>query len=247
MMEKKNLIVFDIDGTLTDTVQLHQSAFIQSLKQLNVKEIDTNFKEYKHHTDSYIAKIIYEKYTNKLFDEKRIMEFENFLLQNISKQDILSEIVGAKKIIDFLEKETNYGVCYATGSLFKPAEYKLNKIGIDFNQKQLVASNHILDREGIVNSAIVNAKEYYKRERFETIISIGDGIWDLKTARNLSLDFIGIGKANKENLIQNGAEIYLNDLSEFDLKKIEKKLLKTEVNQIFVKNCTIYTNLIIEN
>mgnify|MGYP000669299615 CR=1 FL=1 len=56
------LVIFDIDGTLTDTVLLHQKAFTQSLTQLGVQEIDTNYNEYLHHTNSYIAKGIFEKY-----------------------------------------------------------------------------------------------------------------------------------------------------------------------------------------
>ena len=57
---KNNLIVFDIDGTLTESVEIHQKGFINALTHLGVQNIDSNFKEYKHHTDSFIAKEIYE-------------------------------------------------------------------------------------------------------------------------------------------------------------------------------------------
>jgi phosphoglycolate phosphatase-like HAD superfamily hydrolase len=223
MPQKKNLIVFDIDGTLTDSVKIHQSAFITALQQLGVTEIDSNFKAYKHHTDSYIAKVIYEKSTNLSFDEKKIAEFERLLFENISHEPI-TEINGALKTIAYLEKETDFEVCYATGSLLKPAEYKLNQIGIQFSPKQLVASNSIFERENIVQTAIENAKEFYKIENFDTIISIGDGLWDLVTAKNLSLEFVGVGSLNREILIENGTKIHLNDLTAFDINEIEKKL-----------------------
>jgi hypothetical protein len=45
-------------------------------------------------------------------------------------------------------------VCYATGSLRRAAEYKLKSIGINFDKKQLVASDNIYEREKIVGEAI---------------------------------------------------------------------------------------------
>ncbi|CAL2076505.1 hypothetical protein T190607A02C_130012 [Tenacibaculum sp. 190524A02b] len=43
-------------------------------------------------------------------------------------------------------------------------------------------------------------------------------MWDLLTAKNLNLEFIGIGLKNKKILIDNGAELVLNDLREFEIK-----------------------------
>lgn len=60
MPEKTNLIVFDIDGTLTDSVAIHQAGFVQALKHLGVTAMDENFHAYKHHTDLHIARSIYE-------------------------------------------------------------------------------------------------------------------------------------------------------------------------------------------
>ncbi|WP_162902860.1 HAD family hydrolase [Taibaiella koreensis] len=53
---KQYLIVFDIDGTLTDSVAPHQTAFVTALQQMGITEIDTNFKNYRHHTDKHIAR-----------------------------------------------------------------------------------------------------------------------------------------------------------------------------------------------
>jgi beta-phosphoglucomutase-like phosphatase (HAD superfamily) len=58
MKKKKNLIVFDIDGTLADSVNIHQEAFKQSLNLIGVKEFNDKFGAYLHHTDSHIAKVI---------------------------------------------------------------------------------------------------------------------------------------------------------------------------------------------
>lgn len=151
-MNKQNLIVFDIDGTLTDSVQKHQKAFKESLLEIGVEHINTAFKSFKHHTDSYIAKEIYENSTNHLFSSTKAVEFENRLIQKISAEHI-NEIKGAKALIEHLNS-TNYGICYATGSLLRPAQFKLESIGINYDKRLLVASDNIYEREHIVSKAI---------------------------------------------------------------------------------------------
>ena len=223
-MKKRNLIVFDIDGTLTNSVSIHQKAFTKALGQIGVDKIDSNYKTYKHHTDSYIAKVIYEKNRNKIFVAQIISKFETLLTKNIAEDLGISEIKGAKKLLETIEKNSDYGICFATGSLLKPAILKLQQAGIKFNSKLLVAANEILDREGIVKAAILKAEKYYDVSNFEKIISVGDGLWDLKTALNLSLKFVGVGLKNKDLLLKNGAKVILEDLEAFHISNIESIL-----------------------
>lgn len=213
-MKKNKLIVFDIDGTLTNSVQPHQQAFIKALQQIGVKNIDSNFSEYKHHTDSYIAKVIYENDLKQEFYTSKLIEFEHYLMKNISRYDI-SEIAGAKNLIEHLNLETSCAVCYATGSLLQPALFKLNSVNIQFPKQLLVASNHIMEREKIVQQAIENAKNFYQADSFDRIISVGDGLWDLKTANNLAIEFIGIGTTNKRKLLDNGMLNHFDNLVNF--------------------------------
>lgn len=219
MSKKKNLIVFDIDGTLTDSVKVHQEVFIKSLHSIGVDKFNDKFGTYKHHTDSHIAKVIYETSTNKIFEKNEQTLFENMLYDSISKHDI-KEIKGAKNIIKQIEAETDFGVCYATGSLFRPAKYKLEKIGIEFNSDLLIASDVIEEREKIVEKAIATSLKYYQLEKFERIISFGDGLWDLFTAKNLSLEFVGIGETNEGILRQNGMERYFVDFTKVLLSEL---------------------------
>jgi beta-phosphoglucomutase-like phosphatase (HAD superfamily) len=219
-LKKKSLIVFDIDGTLTDSVILHQKAFTETLFEIGVSEINSEYKSFKHHTDSFIAKEIYENNQNKLFSKDKIQQFEHGLTERINLLNF-KEIKGAKELIEKLQKHTEFGVCYATGSLRKPAEHKLNSIGLEFEEWQLVASDQIYERENIVETAIKNSSENYEVETFKRIISVGDGLWDLLTAENLKLEFIGVGEKNSALLIQEGAIRVVQDLTGFEIE--EKK------------------------
>ncbi|MBD0402483.1 HAD family hydrolase [Flammeovirga sp. EKP202] len=211
-----NLIVFDIDGTLTDSVKVHINAFLIALKQLGVKEEGFNFKTYKHHTDSYISKVIYEEYVQKEFTSEVQEQFASILYSEINKHEI-KEIKGASQLIQSLQKDENYGICYATGSIIQPAKLKLEVVGASYDPSQLVPSNDIYERENIVSKAIENAKEFYQVEQFDKIYSIGDGLWDLKTAQNLELEFIGIGEENEAIMRENGMQTFYKDLTEFEL------------------------------
>lgn len=209
-----NLIIFDIDGTLTDSVKIHIGAFRKALKILGVKEEGFNFKTYKHHTDSYISKVIYEGHVQKPFDTEVQEQFANILFSEINQHKI-EEIKGASQLIQNLQKNENYGICYATGSLLEPAKLKLEAIGATYDPLQLVPSNDIYERENIVSKAIENAKKFYKVEQFDKIYSIGDGLWDLKTAQNLGLEFIGIGEENESVMRENGMQTFHKDLTTF--------------------------------
>lgn len=219
MLKKRNLIVFDIDGTLTDTVNIHQMAFRKSLNLIGIEKFNDAFGTYKHHTDFHIAKLIFELVKNQTFDKSVIENFENHLYTLIEENEI-KEIAGSKQIINDIETKTDFGVCYATGSLLKPAMLKLERVGINFSPIQIVASNDIEERERIVEKAIKNAQEYYNIEKFERIISFGDGLWDLKTANNLSLEFIGIGEINKKMLTDNGMKKHFNDFNKLNVNEL---------------------------
>ena len=216
-MEKQNLIVFDIDGTLADSVKIHQKAFTEMLYEIGVNSINSEFKTFKHHTDSFIAKEIYESNKGNVFSKSKIIEFENGLTEKISVEKI-EEIKGARELINHIANNTDFGICYATGSLLRPAKHKLKSIKVDYSEELLIASDKIYSREDIVLTAIDRAKEFYNVVKFDRIISVGDGLWDLLTAKNLNLEFIGIGLKNKKVLIENGAKLVLDDLTEFEIK-----------------------------
>lgn len=206
----KTLLIFDIDDTLTETAEIHIQAFIESLNELGVEKIDTNFGEYLHHTDSYISKTIYEKELWQTFTEVLKAKFEKLLSTKMAENEV-EEVPGASQFIKEVKNNKSIAVCFATGSLRRPAVQKLKAIGVDFDNRLLVASDRLMKRESIVKQAIADAKKFYGVDRFEKVISIGDGLWDLKTAQNLGLEFVGIGKKNKDVLEENGCKCWFED------------------------------------
>ncbi|MEI1279534.1 HAD hydrolase-like protein [Leptospira venezuelensis] len=186
------LLVFDIDGTLTDTVSLHRKAFHEVLIRFGLPGLNSEVHQYKHHTDSNIFKEIYSSYKND-WTEEISEKFEKELYESIKEQfqNGILEIPGAKF---FLETLRSQGIpfAYATGSFYEPAFLKLESCGLPLDVPLGTASS-FYERESIVEHAILESRKKYN-SNFSKTICFGDGIWDSKTAQNLGLEFIGIGE-----------------------------------------------------
>ncbi|WP_333968225.1 HAD family hydrolase [Aquimarina algiphila] len=206
--------MFDIDGTLTDSVPMYLISVTKSLMALGISDIDTDYNNYKHHTDSYALRYNYERNFRKKPPKSLLGDFEEHLIDQMKRFDPVHEIEGAMTLIQFF-RDNEIPFCFATGALPKPAIMKLDQCGIWYDTSLLATSKTHESREGFVMDAIERAKTFYSKEQFDTIISVGDGLWDLKTAQNLSLDFVGIGDKNKVRLIENGAENCFSNLTAF--------------------------------
>lgn len=128
--------------------------------------------------------------------------------------DPVKEIHGAKSLIQ-LFRDNTIPFCFATGALPQPAMLKLQQCDIWYNAQLLATSLTHESREGFVLDAVERAKKFYDISAFTHVVSVGDGLWDLKTDQNLSLDFVGIGDKNKEKLIKHGATKCYSDIEEF--------------------------------
>ncbi|WP_299124951.1 HAD hydrolase-like protein [uncultured Tenacibaculum sp.] len=223
-MKKKNLIVFDIDDTLTKSENQHQTAFVEAMISSGITNINKDWKSYKNMTDSYILKKNYERNFNKEFDFSMMPEFEKKMTEHLLSLPETKEILGAKAIVDFFMNETDYAICFATGSLLEPALIKLQQAEINFIPDVIETASSFYTREEIVKSAIEKAKKYFQVEEFKTIISVGDGIWDLKTAHNLGVHFLGIRNKNLEDFQQHDIKSHIVDWSHFDFQKIQTEL-----------------------
>ncbi|MFV0293745.1 MAG: HAD family hydrolase [Paracoccus sp. (in: a-proteobacteria)] len=220
-----NLIVFDIDDTLTKSEYQHQLAYVNSMKEFGIENINQNWKEYKHHTDSYILKINYENNLDKKFDLNLVPKFESKMAEIMQTLKSVEEIEGARNFVKYLKKDKNYALTFATGSFRKPALLKLKQADIWHDEKLVATSNEYYEREQIVIDAIEKAKEFYRISNFENIISVGDGIWDMKTARNLNVKFIGVGMKNLDDFKKENIEVHTENWKNFDFKTAENKLL----------------------
>ncbi len=191
----RSLIVFDIDGTLTDTAVLHGQFLAKLLLENGISDFDQNWKNYLHHTDSFILKDVYEKQNNIEFTAEILQKYDQGLRDCYSQNlppGSLKEIPEARLLIQELTRR-NQPFCYATGSLPSSALWKLQQCSLPWQEDLLLTSaDDDETRHGIVEKAILSARSYYQVREFTKVISVGDGPWDYHTAKALGLEFIGV-------------------------------------------------------
>lgn len=214
-MKKTKLIVFDIYGTLIDSVSAYHDVIIKAMTDLGIKHIDTNFNILKHHTDSYPLKYNYENFFKKELPLALLNSFEERIVYYLKQHTKTIAVNGASRVLDQL-KNSDFAVAFATGSLPKSAIFKMDAAGLEMDAALLATSKTSFSRAGFVNEAIQKAKDFYKVSEFEKVVSIGDGVWDLQTAQQLKLSFIGIGTKNKEQMLAKGMQNWFEDFSCFD-------------------------------
>lgn len=215
-MTSDNLYIFDIDGTLTDSIPTYLKVITKVLADIGLKDIDTDYDNYLHHTDRYALEYNYERNFGKKTPENLRYELDNLLAEELSKHNPVIEIPGARIALLNLQ-EQGIPFAYGTGAFPKATVIKMVDANIPFIPEVLATSITSVSRVGFVKEAIEKSKTYYNTTSFEKIIAVGDGLWDLKAAQELDIDFLGVGIKNKEILFANGCTEWIEDFKEFNV------------------------------
>jgi phosphoglycolate phosphatase-like HAD superfamily hydrolase len=124
-------------------------------------------------------------------------------------------ISGARAMLDSLH-DRGWSVAIATGGWGPSARLKLRTAELAIDDALLASADDGVSRADIVTVARLRAEAFYAR-RFDRIVSIGDGVWDVSTAVELGLPFVGIATEERaDRLRRAGARTVLADYSNLD-------------------------------
>jgi len=214
----KPLVVFDIDGTITDTVEVDDFCFVKTFHDLF--DIDLNqvdWGEFKYVTDLGISNQIFEENFQRPPTNTEIESIKTHFLGLLSKRfraepTKFSEIPGAANFLKEL-KAKSYPIAIATGGWKETAIFKLEKVGVRIENIPFANSNHHYSRAAITKLSIESAKETYQID-FKRTVYFGDGEWDLVTCREIGVDFIGVDYKETGVLKKLGAANVIEDFSD---------------------------------
>ncbi len=198
-----NLAVFDIDGTLTDTNQVDALCYVKALKlEFGLKGIVDDWSQYTHSTDPGIMNQIFEQNMGRLPRKGEVATFQRCflaLLKNEQQKDPsqFKQIKGAGALLDHLIKHPDWTVAFATGGWEVTAKFKLEAAGLPFEGMAFASGDDEESREDILRTAMLRAQRISGVKSFAKVVSLGDGVWDIKAARNMKLHFIGVGNQAK--------------------------------------------------
>lgn len=214
------LLIFDIDGTLTDTKEVDDDCFISAFfdeYNIALKNIDwttfTNVTDYGLFLDIY-SSVFNKKPTenDRLNFQRRFFEYLDIQLK--SNPEKFKSVNGASTFINYCLDHTNFKIAFATGGWQYSANLKLQAADI-FNVGIPISSCDILfRRQDIILEVIEKSKHHYKTQTFDTIIYFGDGVWDYKTTSELEIEFIGVDINNDKKLERLGVKNIINDFTD---------------------------------
>ena len=219
----KNRVIFAIDGTLTKTAHVDDACFVQSfIDELGIRDLDTDWTRYPTVCDSGITQHIFRTYLGRMpsaTERVRLQRRFVALLEQAHEREphLFVEVPGAGAAVHNLRQHPDWGVAIATGGWQASALFKLSKAGIAVEGVPAAFADHGVTREVIVAAALVMARHAYRQPQFARVVYIGDGVWDVRTARQLNLDFIGVASGEREAVLRaEGARAIIQDFSNFD-------------------------------
>ncbi len=215
----KKLVIFDIDGTLTNTNETDHKAFEKAYLELyDIDVAGLDYEEVENYTDTGIAQHIFEVVIGRTcgpVDMRKIKKkvYQNLLdLYNESESNF-AEVKGAADFLEFLKTRDELCLAIATGCWEHSANFKLNVSGIDYEELPISNSDNDISRVGITKHVIEQAKKQYECAAFDEIIYFGDGAWDFKMAQALGIKLIGVDVNNNGRLKELGVQNIIKDYS----------------------------------
>jgi phosphoglycolate phosphatase-like HAD superfamily hydrolase len=218
------LVIFDVDGTLTDTNGVDDDCFLQAFEDaLGITDVSDDWENYPHTTDSAITLHVFQTKFDRAPQIEEIQKHKTRFLELLHIRSMINpalfvEIAGAGEMLKRLRSEKDWAIAIATGSRRDAVRLKMNAAKIECDDLLIASADDGLAREEILQIAVTMALKVYNQSEFEKIVSVGDGVWDVRTAANLKMPFLGVGDEKKAaKLRQVGASIVLENFDDYDL------------------------------
>ena len=216
-----HLVMFDIDGTLTESMKVDEECFVRSLKDVfGFADIDTDWSHYPRTTDSGIFHDVFAPRMGRSPAAQEVLRFRRHFVQLLaaaSSQSPFAPVAGADRLLSQLARRGSYRVALATGSWRDSARLKMASAGMCFDDHPAASADDALDRESIMRLSKQRAAERYG-ESFACTVYVGDGVWDARVSRSVGIPFIGIGTGSRATqLSAEGAVCVFPDFSDADM------------------------------
>jgi phosphoglycolate phosphatase-like HAD superfamily hydrolase len=218
------LAIFDIDGTLTKTNEVDEICFVQAFAEAHdITGFDTNWDGYRHTTDSGITFQIFQDRFGRSAKPDELLDLQRCFVRLLKEQlaaspKLFGAVPGSTKMLARLKQEPEWTVAVATGCWQVSAQLKLEAANLTLNGFPLASAELGFSREEILQAAIESAGAHYQQISFDRVVSIGDAPWDVRAARNLELDFVGVGSGERARLLSvAGASHVIGDYQDYDL------------------------------
>lgn len=211
------LIIFDIDGTLTESMQADDVCFVRALAEVwGFHEVDTDWSKYRHVTDAGLLHELHEMRNGRSPATNELTAFREHFLKLLSEllaENPVAPIAGAPELLTHLTGQTDYRMALATGAWGDSARLKMASAGLCYDDHPAASSDDAHERESIMKISRQRATERFGET--DQVVYVGDGVWDARACRALGWPFIGIGTGERAARLQaEGAIAVLPDYAD---------------------------------
>lgn len=214
-----HVVLLDVDGTLTNTNHIDEICLTAALETcLDLPGLSRDWSTYEHSTDSGIAdeviRRVHSEPPDQVYGEIEREYMTSLRLAFSKNPEHFLPMPGARMIMsDLLWK--GYAVGIATGCWRDSAAFKLHAAGIGHATIPMSTADHHIDRRNILMHGIQKCRERYVIEHVDSVTYVGDGVWDVRSANALGINFVGVGLERRRNrLIEAGANVVVESLEQ---------------------------------
>ena len=196
------LVMFDMDGTLTDSFSLEENCYVLAIEQaLGLPHVVTEWDSYTHTSSSYCLEEIVRRNrgTPPTAAESRAVQARIVeLMSEITRQRgrRTNEIPGSAAALRAL-RDAGYGVALASGDWEATARHKLASAGIPFESLPSAFCDVAHARTAIMLASLERAAAHYGCAQFERVVYFGDAAWDVRACRELNWPLVAIGTGSQ--------------------------------------------------
>ena len=215
---RPHLVLFDIDGTLTESQSTDSALYVRSLGTVfDFFDINQDWTAYQHATDSGIlAEIFLTRRRRQPAAEEVALFRAHFVaaIADVARKTPFRELAGAQACLRQLLTMRSLEVGLATGGFRDSARCKMQSAGMDYDAFPAASADDGMAREEIIQTAIARVIDHCGLQP-SRITYIGDGLWDARACQRLGLRFVGIGTGSHAEVLRTeGAEAVFADYSE---------------------------------
>jgi phosphoglycolate phosphatase-like HAD superfamily hydrolase len=193
------LAVFDLDGTLLQSNHLDDALYPRAvLAAHGIEGVSHDWTIYRSSTDFGITREILETHWRRdpsAAEIGRVRDEFVALLRAAMRNDPLActPFAGLAEFLEAMRSE--WAVAIATGTFAESCAAKIAASRLDaLDALPRATSSDVEERPDIIRVAIERAQAHHGVDGFRRTLYVGDGIWDLRAARDLGLPFLGVGR-----------------------------------------------------
>lgn len=226
-----HLIIFDIDGTLTDTNYEDDLCYGEALLEVTGKSEDElkalSWHDCEHVTDSAIIDHFYQQLFGRNATEQEVEALKLNFVQKLEEKNkthpqFFQEIPGAMAFFNSLHFHPKVALGIATGGWQLPAQFKLDAIRVNTDNVAFMGADEHYAKTHAIKRVIQMSQEQHNVYAFDKITYLGDRTYDHASSMELGINFLGIDYRGENALNDAGISPVVQDYN--DLTQLAKLL-----------------------